>query len=102
VVLCWWRLTSLAQMIAFTGAVVGSAIWPIVAGLYWERASRVGAPLAMLLGSALGLWAYFAIGFYTAALVGAAVSMVVMLLATWLAPSSFDWALLRRLERVSE
>ena len=39
-----------------------------------------------------GMFAYFAIGFYTAALVGAAVSMVCVLAGTWMAPRTFDWS----------
>jgi hypothetical protein len=48
----------------------------------------------MLAGTALGLWAYFAIGFYVAALVSAAVSMLIVLLSTWLRPAKFDWSTL--------
>jgi len=48
--------------------------------------------LAMVLGSTAGFTAYFAIGFYVAALVGAAVSMVIVLLGAWLKPERFDWS----------
>ncbi len=87
---------SLAELLYFTGAFVASAIWPIVAGLYWRRANPAGAALSMILGSTLGLISYFAIGFYVAALVGAAVSLVVMAGSTWLWPRPFDWARLAR------
>ncbi len=93
--LCLPRLTHLAGMIAFTGAFVGSTIWPIAAGLYWRKTNPLGATLGMVLGSAVGLASYFVVGFYVAALVGAAVSMVVVLLATLIAPREFDW---RRLD----
>ena len=82
---------SLAELLYFTGAFVASAIWPIVAGLYWRRANPAGAALSMILGSVLGLVSYFAIGFYVAALVGAAVSLVVMVVSTWLWPRPFAW-----------
>jgi Na+/proline symporter len=97
IVLCWGRVTTLAQMIQFTGAFVASAIWPVVAGLYWTRANRYGAIAGMVLGTISGLIAYFEIGFYTAALVGAAVSMVCVVLSTWLAPQPFDWKRLTNL-----
>jgi len=84
-------LATLAQILNFTGALVASTIWPIAAGLYWRKTSAVGAALGMLLGSAGGLVAYFLIGFYTAALVGAAISMVCVLVATQIAPDDFDW-----------
>ncbi|WP_024328676.1 sodium:solute symporter family protein [Thioalkalivibrio sp. ALR17-21] len=82
---------SLAALLYFTGAFVASAIWPIVAGLYWRRANPQAAAWAMLLGSGLGLASYFMIGWYVAALVGAAVSLVVMVAGTWLFPRPFDW-----------
>jgi len=90
--LCLPRLATLAEMLHLTGAFVASTIWPIAAGLYWRRASSGGASLAMLLGTTSGLVAYFTIGFYVAALVSAAVSMMVVWAASRLSPDAFDWA----------
>ena len=89
--LCLPRLTTLAELLYFTGAFVASTIWPIAAGLYWRRTNPLGASLAMLLGTGVGLASYFLIGFYVAALVSAAVSMLVVLLSTWWWPRDFDW-----------
>jgi Na+/proline symporter len=86
------RLDTLASLLHFTGAFVASTIWPIVAGLYLKRANALMAALAMLLGTAFGLWAFFGIGFYVAALVSAAVSMAIVLLGLWLLPEDFDWS----------
>ncbi|MBK1692856.1 sodium:solute symporter family protein [Ectothiorhodospira mobilis] len=93
--LCLPKITTLAQLLHFTGAFVASTIWPIAAGLYWRRTNQWGASLAMVLGSAAGILAYFQIGFYVGALVGAAVSMVVVLATTWARPGDFDWERLR-------
>lgn len=93
--LCLPRLTTLAELLYFTGAFVSSTIWPIAAGLYWRRTNAVGATLAMLLGTGVGLYSYFAIGFYVAALTGAAVSMLTVLVSTWLRPADFNWQALR-------
>ena len=82
--LCLPRLTTLAELLYFTGAFVASTIWPIAAGLFWRRTNSAAAVAGMVLGSAAGLDSYFAIGFYVAALVSAAVSMTVVLLSTWL------------------
>lgn len=90
--LCAPRITTLAELLYFTGAFVASTIWPIAAGLFWRRANAIGAIAGMLLGSAAGLYSYFAIGFYVAALVGAAVSMSCVLIASWLQPAAYDWA----------
>ncbi|MDH5179876.1 MAG: sodium:solute symporter family protein [Gammaproteobacteria bacterium] len=89
--LCLPRLTTLAGLLYFMGPFVASAIWPIVAGLYSEKANATAASLAMLLGTALGLYSYFAIGFYVAALVGALVSMVIVLAGMVFKPAGFDW-----------
>jgi len=92
---CLPRLTHLAGMIAFTGAFVGSTIWPIAAGLYWRRTNPLGSTLGMVLGSALGLTCYFYVGWYVAALVGSAVSMLCVFISTLIAPCDFDWGDLR-------
>jgi Na+/proline symporter len=93
--LCLPRLTTLAELLYFTGAFVSSTIWPIAAGLYWRRTNAAGATLAMLLGTGVGLYSYFAIGFYVAALTGAAVSMLTVIITTWLRPADFNWQTLR-------
>jgi Na+/proline symporter len=93
--LCAPRITTLAELLYFTGAFVASTIWPIAAGLFWRRANTTGAIAGMVLGSAAGLYSYFAIGFYVAALVGAAVSMVCVLIASLVKPAAYDWSVLQ-------
>jgi Na+/proline symporter len=102
IALCWGRLTTLAELIQFTGAFVASTIWPIVAGLYWKTTNRSAVGAAFVLGSVAGLIAYFTIGFYTAALVGAAVSMSCVCLGTWARPEPFDWKRLSAMRRSGE
>lgn len=88
---CMPRIGTLATVLFFAGPMVGSTIWPIVTGLFWKKASTRGAILGMILGSVIGLIAYFQLGWYTASLIGAAVSMVTVLIATYLFPEDFDW-----------
>ncbi|MEZ4442863.1 MAG: hypothetical protein R3B72_27460 [Polyangiaceae bacterium] len=97
IALCWTKTTTLARMIAFTGAFVASTIWPIVAGLYWKNANTRAATLGMALGTAAGLTAYFTLGWYTAALVGASVSMICVVVGRGLWPTPFDWTKLAEL-----
>jgi len=80
----------LEKALFFSGPLVASVIWPVIGGLYWKRCGRAAVIAAMLLGSGVGLGAYFAIGWFVASLVGAAVSMVATLLGRWLAPDDFD------------
>jgi len=94
------RITTLAELLYFTGAFVASTIWPIATGLFWRRANPTGAALAMVAGTTIGLVGYFLIGFYVAALLSAAVSMIIVLISTWLRPDDFDWNRLSHPEEV--
>ena len=89
--ICLPRVSTLASLLHFMGAFVASTIFPIIGGLYWKRANAYGAFLAMALGTGIGLWAYFAIGFYVAALVSAAVSMIITFVAMMSSKVMFDW-----------
>jgi len=89
--LCIPRMTTLGELLFFMGAFVASTIWPIIAGLYWKNANPTGAMLAMALGTVAGLTAYFEIGFYVAALVSTAVSMLIVIASTWLWPCEYNW-----------
>ncbi len=84
------RLATLGSLLHFTGAFVASTIWPIAIGLLFRKGGGTTASLAMLLGTACGLYAYFTIGFYVAALVSALVSMIVMFTA-YFGKTQFDW-----------
>ncbi|MGD9385979.1 MAG: urea transporter, partial [Thioalkalispiraceae bacterium] len=89
--ICLPRVSTLASLLHFMGAFVASTIWPIIAGLYWKRANADGAFLAMALGTATGLMAYFLIGFYVAALVSAVISMLVTFISIAVAQQEFNW-----------
>ncbi len=89
--ICRLNIGTLAEILFFAGPLVGSTIWPVAAGLFWKRTNPTGAFAAMLLGSLIGLICYFQIGWYTASLVGAAVSMVIVITTTLLWPRDFDW-----------
>lgn len=89
--ICLPRIATLGSLLQYLGAFVASTIWPIAAGLYLKKANATGAFLAMLLGTLSGIWAFFGIGFYVAALVSAIVSMSIVLLSIWLVPDDFAW-----------
>ncbi|MDF1849215.1 MAG: hypothetical protein P1U85_00160 [Verrucomicrobiales bacterium] len=72
-----------------SGPLVGSLIWPVIAGLFWKRVNRGFVIAGILAGSALGVWAYFTLGWFTASLVGAGVSMVATLLGRFISPGPF-------------
>ncbi|MCG8461083.1 MAG: sodium:solute symporter family protein [Holophagales bacterium] len=91
--LCLPRFGDLIVVLFLSGPLVASTIWPVAAGIYWPRTNRTGAFLAMLAGSSIGLWAYFTLGWFTASLIGAATSALVVAISTWLRPGrAFDWS----------
>ncbi|MCG8671223.1 MAG: hypothetical protein MI867_17590 [Pseudomonadales bacterium] len=97
--LCLPKISTLASLLYFMGAFVASAIWPIVLGIYYGRANGTTASLAMLFGTSVGLWAYFAIGFYVAALVSCAISLAVMLLGSIVKNAEFTFDTVTNKER---
>ncbi len=90
--LCLPRITTLGELLNFTGAFVASTIWPIVFGLYQTRLSGSFAGAAMLFGTLCGLIAYFTIGFYVAALFSCLVSLVFCLIGLALKDDQFEWS----------
>jgi Na+/proline symporter len=92
--LCMPRLGDLIQVLFLSGPLVASAIFPVVGGLFWRKATGPAALGAMLAGSAAGLTAYFTLGWFTASLISAAVSAAVMGLGTLASKSRFDWSAL--------
>jgi len=89
---CLPKVGTLATVLFFAGPLVGSTIWPILAGLYWKRASGEAAVVAMVLGSGVGLLAYFQIGWYTASLIGTGVSLLITVTVPVLLPGTFRWS----------
>lgn len=75
-----------------SGPLVASLIWPVVAGLYWKKLNRPLVITGIIAGSGLGVIAYYhpAFGWYTASLVGAAISMIATIAARWIAPAPFQ------------
>ncbi len=92
--ICLPKVGTLATVLFFAGPLVGSTIWPIIAGLFSKRANGVGAVLAMTLGSLIGLVAYVKIGWYSATLIGTGVSFLLVAGTTLVRPHAFDWGAL--------
>ena len=82
--------------------ISGASMWLDAPAVTAAPVNVAAAVAGMVLGTAAGLTAYFAIGFYTAALVGAAVSMSCVVVGTFVAPQSFDWSRLAALRAPEE
>jgi len=99
---CLPRIGTLATVLFFAGPLVASTIYPIAMGLYWKTASARGALWAMVLGSITGLIAYFYLGWYTASLIGAVVSITVTTIFAKTNTKDFNWKSLDESATVSE
>lgn len=96
--LCLPRITTLGELLNFTGAFVASTIWPILLGLFRTRLHGTFAAAAMAFGTGCGLIAYFQIGFYVAALFSCLVSLLVCGIGLACKDARFDWQRLQRME----
>lgn len=72
-----------------SGPLVGSLIWPVIAGLFWQKINRPLVLLGILAGSVAGVTAYFMLGWFTASLIGTAVSMLFTITARSIVPKPF-------------
>lgn len=93
--LCLPKVGTLATVLFFAGPMVASMIWPIVAGLFWPRAGAGAALAGMVGGTVVGLYVYFAVGWYAASMASALVSAVAVVSVTLVSPSRFDFAALK-------
>ena len=101
-VICIPQIGTLATVLFFAGPLVASTIWPILVGLFSPRATGTGATGAMVGGTAAGLVTYFAVGWYAASTVSAAVSFVITLVALARSRHDFEWATLASPRHESE
>ena len=77
----------LLKALYISGPFVASLIWPVIAGLYWQKINRPIVLAGILIACVTGFWAYDAIGWYTASLIGAGISMISTIAARWIAPT---------------
>ena len=92
---CFLRLSDLIKVLFLSGPLVASLIFPIVCGLYWKSVSKIGVNLAIVLGSSLGIFFYFEIGWFIASLLSAFISFLITVISTKLFPDNFDWKKLK-------
>ena len=78
----------IVQVLFLSGPLVGSLIWPVIAGLFWQRVNAKIVLAGVLLGSLLGVVSYYLVAWYVATLIGAGVSMLCTILARFVEPTS--------------
>ena len=89
--LAWNRDMSMYMVLLLTGPLISSVIFPLTYGIFSKRTSSVGSFWAILLGTGVGVWSYFAIGPYSPSVFSLIVSGVVLKLGTKWRPDNFDW-----------
>lgn len=80
------------EVLYSSGPLVASLIWPVIAGLYWRKINRPIVIGGIIAGSVLGVVAYYHpdFGWFTASLIGAAVSMLATIAARWIVPTPLE------------
>lgn len=88
-----WALAApkwpIIKALFISGPLVGALIWPVIAGLFWKGINRPIVLAGIVLGCITGVTAYFTLGWFTASLVGTAVSMILTIAARWISPQAF-------------
>lgn len=89
---CYLSPETLLEVLYRAGPLVGSAIWPILLGLYSRRMQSGTAIAAMVAGSTVGLLSYELAGWFTGAIVGTGVSFLVSVIGhQTVSAEPFDW-----------
>lgn len=92
VAVAWNPQQSMYIVLLLTGPAVASMIWPIVFGMFRRETNKESAFWAMLVGMPIGLLGYFYISPYSAAILSAVSSGVVVYSLTKFKPNvSFEW-----------
>ncbi len=89
--ICMPNLGNLIEVLFRSGPLVASAIWPVVAGLFFSRPSHLAAVVSMLSGSLAGSIVYQSDAWYLSCVVSCATSLVSLVLITLWKPANFDW-----------
>lgn len=93
------RILTMLQMLVFLGVINIAFVFPIVAGLWWEKANSNVVFVAALTATVVGYWAYFNIGSLQGVVVSGWLSFVITYGGSLVWSSDFDW---QRLQRVGQ
>jgi Na+/proline symporter len=89
--LCVPNFGNLIEVLFRSGPLVASAIWPVVAGLFFKKPSHLAAVVAMLGGSIAGSVVYESDAWYLSCVVSTAVSLISLVVVTAIKPAHFNW-----------
>lgn len=93
------RILTMLQMLIFLGVINIAFVFPIIAGLWWEKANSNVVFAAALTATTIGYWAYFNIGSLQGIVVSGWISFVITYGGSKIWPGDFDW---QRLQDVGQ
>lgn len=91
ILLAWFQIGTMGQILYFSGAFVCSMIWPIVYGLYDKTASTAAANYSMIIGTTVGILANIYISPFAGPTVAAITSFVIFTSMSKAKPGDFQW-----------
>ncbi|MFD1633106.1 sodium:solute symporter family transporter [Haloplanus ruber] len=90
------RILTMLQMLFFLGVINVAFVFPIVAGLWWEKANPQVVFVATTTATIVGYAAYFTIGANQGIILSGWISCVITYGGSYLWPKDFDWGKLQR------
>jgi Na+/proline symporter len=93
------RLLTMLNMLIFLGVINIAFVFPIIAGLWWEKANPHVVFVAAVTATVLGYAAYFQIGSLQGVAVSGWLSFIITFGGSTIWPGSFEWG---KLQRVGE
>lgn len=93
------RLLTMLEMLFFLGVINVAFVFPIAAGLWWEKANPEAVFIATVTATVVGYAAYFLIGSNQGIIVSGWLSFIITYGGSLLRPADFNW---RKLQRVGQ
>lgn len=96
------QITTLLQLLIFLGVINAAFLFPIVAGLWWEKTNPHATFIATILGPLIGYWIYFTIGTLQGVVASGWISFLLTYGLSLIWPSDFDWATFQEASTVTQ
>lgn len=89
------QILTMLQMLIFLGVINAAFLFPIIAGLWWEKASPQAVLIAATAATVVGYAVYFTIGDLQGVIASGWVSFILTFGISLLRPDEFEWQNLR-------
>ncbi|NGM70526.1 hypothetical protein G6M89_16205 [Natronolimnobius sp. AArcel1] len=89
------QILTMLQMLVFLGVINAAFLFPIIAGLWWEKTNPTAVMIAVIAATTVGYWVYFTVGDLQGVIASGWVSFVLTYGISLLRPGEFEWERLR-------